>query len=714
MIPILPDHIIRQRPTHPALKRLFLQIRNLPLDGARAWMSFALSDTHTAEAPDFLLIDQHGHCYLLSAGDLKNNEAEEYLQPGLFELRPETLSKIQSLQSLSQTLSTFPQKATLAPLDFFSNIPRLLICPDLSDKQCSQLSSTLQLSDNGHCFGLANRPLGDCLSSISPTPLIANEIDQLRALYLPECRVPAAFIPRLSSSKVRETNRSERFTDYLLDFDQESWVKSDLQIDALDSLHPNPATSETNNQKTLTKKNSGMCSRVITGVAGSGKSLTLLYRARLLANMEPQRRILFITHNKPLIGDLQWRYDEIQQTDIASNTAKVEFFHFFRWLGKHHHQDGLQLISESQRSQTISELSAEIFPSSPWPASFFSDEIGFIADQADDSESSYLTLDRTGRGLALDATQRHQMHELYRRYRMRLASNREADWHSLVRFWWGKASKGQIHLPRYDYIFVDEGQFFAPLWFSILKLCLNPDKGELIVAADPTQGFLKRRQSWKSVGLDVRGRTTKLHHCYRNTAELQRFTRRFFLQRQTDSSMHDEIQLPEENQSASPHRQNSYRSNSGVQMIRHPTPQDSLTWISNEVAHAIKKGLPPQAILVIHHSRQQLELLHQIIAQRIGSEQVSLLSHDETAHQAVALATLNSTTGIERPIVFLAGIDELFEQEGDPRLEHNERKNMIRDHTRKIYMALTRAGQKLLISYTSDLCRQFFDEDHLS
>ncbi len=707
MIPILPDHIIRQRPTHTALKRLFLQIRHLPLEGARAWMSFTLANDGS-DAPDFLLIDAHGHAYFLSAGDLKNNEADDFLQPGLFELRPEIKSKTQSLLSLSRALSAFPETAGFTKPGFLSNIPRLLICPDLSDNQCSLLSNKLKLPDHTHCFGLGKRDLADCLTSIHPCQLQGDEIDQLRAIYLPECRVPASFIPRLSSSKIREPNRNQRFTDYLLDFDQESWIKNDLQIPTKASVFTNekhPPSAE---------KNSGQHSRVITGVAGSGKSLTLLYRARLLAKMDPQLKILFITHNKPLIGDLQWRYEEINQTEEKSSTAKVDFFHFFRWLGHIHHQDGLQMVSESQRKETIAELASQLFPDSLWPASFFSDEIGLIADQPDDSESAYLNLDRTGRGLALDAAQRHRMHSLYCRYRTRLASNREADWHSLVRFWWEKANKGQLRLPHYDHIFVDEGQFFAPLWFSILKLCLNPDGGELIVAADPTQGFLKRRQSWKSVGLDVRGRTTKLQHCYRNTLELQRFTRRFFLQRQADPSLHEEIQLPEEKQASALHQSSRYHSNSGVQMIRHPTPQDSLTWISNEVAHAIKNGLPPQAMLVIHHSRRQLEMLHQTIAQRIGAKQVSLLDHEKTARQSVALATLNSTTGIERPIVFLAGIDELFEQEGDPRLELNERENMIRDHTRKIYMALTRAGQKLLISYTSDLCRQFFDEDHLS
>ncbi len=55
---------------------------------------------------------------------------------------------------------------------------------------------------------------------------------------------------------------------------------------------------------------------------------------------------------------------------------------------------------------------------------------------------------------------------------------------------------------------MDEAQFFAPIWFEIIKRILTPDTGHLFLVADASQGFLKRGQSWLSSGLDVRGRST--------------------------------------------------------------------------------------------------------------------------------------------------------------------------------------------------------------
>jgi ATP-dependent exoDNAse (exonuclease V) beta subunit len=45
----------------------------------------------------------------------------------------------------------------------------------------------------------------------------------------------------------------------------------------------------------------------------------------------------------------------------------------------------------------------------------------------------------------------------------------------------------------------------------------------------------------------------------------------------------------------------------------------------------------------------------------------------------------------------------LFEQEQSLRLSDEERAELIRDNTRKLYMALTRAGQRLVLTYVGEL-----------
>jgi len=71
-------------------------------------------------------------------------------------------------------------------------------------------------------------------------------------------------------------------------------------------------------------------------------------------------------------------------------------------------------------------------------------------------------------------------------------------------------------------------------------------------------------------------------------------------------------------------------------------------------------------------------------------------------------STLNAATGLEAPIVFLLGIDSLLDRENDPLLIPEEQAKLHASQTSLLYMALTRAGQKLVIFSTSPERIDFF------
>ena len=67
------------------------------------------------------------------------------------------------------------------------------------------------------------------------------------------------------------------------------------------------------------------------------------------------------------------------------------------------------------------------------------------------------------------------------------------------------------------------------------------------------------------------------------------------------------------------------------------------------------------------------------------------------------MTTINAGAGLESSIVFLVGLRLLFEEEQSLRLSDEEREGLIRDNTRKLYMAATRAGQRLVLTYSGEL-----------
>lgn len=676
----------------PSLRRLFQRIKRLPINNGRAWVSFP-RDAGELPAPDFLILDERNRAFLLSAGDIKPPQAEEILQPGLFEISNQTRMIIATQKATAEGLAQFGESVLATP------VPRILLFPNLSDPIAEQLALRLEFPSPLLVSGDPDS-LADLLERHANDPLEIDDSHALQAAFNLESRIPPAFVPRISSSYSTPNDAIDaRHTGYLLDFAQESWVKNDLipGAEAMSTVTGTPA-------------------RLITGVAGSGKSLALLYRARLQsqyvttgktdASSAPIRRALFIAHNKPLIGDLEWRFNRLDAI-IPGNHPQhqlTEFVHFFRWCGSIHFQNKLTLISNKERIARISQLARESFPDSGLPDSFFVDEIGFIADQVDDSASHYGTQERSGRGVALDRSQRRKMHSVYMRYRASLAVNRETDWPFIVRMTWEKVRSGRLKLPRYDTIFVDEAQFFAPVWFALLQACLAPGTGEFVVAADPTQGFLKRRLSWRSVGLNVVGRTARLQKSYRNTPAIQAFARRFY-----NSRIHEREHLAEETMLPSESCEPAQSTNGSPRLIKHRATQDSILWAANELHASIRSGMPPGAVLVIIENRTNLDALKITLSEKLHPHPVSVLSHEAPAHDSVALTTLNSATGVERPVVIVLGIDAIFEKEADPRLDHRQKAELVRDNTRKIYMSLTRAGEKLLISYQNDKTRALLE-----
>ena len=70
----------------------------------------------------------------------------------------------------------------------------------------------------------------------------------------------------------------------------------------------------------------------MNGVAGSGKSLIIVYRTYLLRQLFPNKRILDLTHNRPLIRDLQARY-------LQLSTCSVQWYTFLGWCRRYWPKD---------------------------------------------------------------------------------------------------------------------------------------------------------------------------------------------------------------------------------------------------------------------------------------------------------------------------------------------------------------------------------------
>jgi superfamily I DNA/RNA helicase len=203
----------------------------------------------------------------------------------------------------------------------------------------------------------------------------------------------------------------------------------------------------------------------------------------------------------------------------------VHWYTFLGWCRRYWPRDvnWEKTAGYQKRRELITQAWHEYLADTAVTEQMLMEEIDWFKDRLLFGREDYLAADRTGRGFALAESMRHKVYEAMEAYHKALYREQLLDWGDVPRQMWRLIQSGQAKPPTYDVILVDEAQFFAPIWFEIIKMILKPVTGHLFLVADPSQGFLKRRQSWLASGLEVRGRAHRLNKSYRTTRQILDF-----------------------------------------------------------------------------------------------------------------------------------------------------------------------------------------------
>lgn len=667
--------------TAPEIARLFSLFKKLSDLDVDIWHRLSI---HPEPGPDFWLCGRDGRSLLIKVAALTPAGAKVFGQTGLFGA---DLSR--PAEAEHQALAAFAGRHFAAWPEAAAKLPAAVVFPNLEEPELAGLRGLAEIPAGVAWAGrekLSAQAFPAWLETVAGQPLSADEIAQVRAACTPEVVIPAALTVRSDPAargrrhqtrELVERYTTARLTPFLLDYDQERVLKTDLDL-------PDEARTTVNDFNL----------RLVNGVAGSGKSLIVVYRALLLRRLFPHKRILGLTHNQPLIHDLQARYEALQPTG-----QPVQWLTFTQWCRRlwPKAQPFRQPIGLHAKRRLLIDVRYTHLRDTLISEQMLHDEIDWCKDRLIFARADYLAADRAGRGFALSEAQRHKLYSAFEAYQAELNRRGRMDWGDVPRQLWRWLQAGELTLPQYDAILVDEAQFFAPLWFELIKRAVKPGVGHLFLVADPKQGFLKRRQSWAASGLEVRGRAHWLKKSYRTTREILDFATLLYRTR-----------LPDDDDDLVPPDLLDMPGGAFPEVIPLTSEQDEVTRVVNEVERLVQAGLPKRHLLIIHADwRGQARLLERL-RQKLGAEAAvdpkeAAPGGPGTGGDAVRVCTLNAVTGLESPIVFLCGVHQLFEQEQSLRLAEAERAELVRDNTRKLYMALTRAGQRVVLTYVGDL-----------
>jgi superfamily I DNA/RNA helicase len=666
----------------PETAKVLHALSRIPGDEYLVWTSLPVTES---ARPELMLLHEERSCWLISISAVSEFRIESAVQGALFSPDQDSLVHASDLgvaerRLLDDFYTLVLEEAGIADPSRIS-VHKVIAFPNAPQALLDQVAELGGISG----FVLWGREMirSDALmaeiAAVERGLLPARLVHCLRRRFTPESVIPEAFVPRVERTASRRLTPELR--GFLLDLDQEWLVKDDL-------LSPEAVSALENFRL-----------RLVTGVAGSGKSLVLLYRAMLQAKFNPGARILVLTHNRPLHGELQERFRRL------CPNARIEWNTYFKWCWRL--QGPMQVVSQRDRETLVDNLSHDDKRLARLPVAFLLSEIDWMQDNAITRRARYLGAVRTGRKRPLSDEQRQALFELFEKYEAELDRRRMHDWNGVALELWRKVKLGYLTPPQYEFVFVDEAQFFAPTWFGVLKRAVRAGVGQLFLAADPTQGFLKRRQSWITSGLDVRGRAVRLRRSYRNTRAILEFAARFYRTRLPEED--EDINLPDARDLA------LLEPGPAPELLQVTAGFDEILRVRNEIIAAIEKGANPEHFLVIHAEWAMARTLVSLFSKSLeGRVPARLLGNrDPAAHGALKIVALNAATGLESPIVFLCGIDSLFEQEDRIGLDASEREELIRDNTRRIYMGMTRACQRLVVAYASERSRNYFREDLL-
>ncbi len=492
---------------------------------------------------------------------------------------------------------------------------------------------------------------------------------------------------------------------------------------------------------------------LINGSAGSGKSITLLYK--MLKVMEKEtgpQRILYLTFNRTLLDDAKKRA-ELSPVfmDLKDNhILHMDTFHYmaFRllkqigFLDVKYFDASLRNIKRQENTlRSRIERILEMYKSSAeyqWlpqqerffetqNAAFFLEEIFWMKANGLVSKNEYLEVERTGRSNnpRLTKAQRNTVLTIFELYQqvMRDKYHDDLDMEDYALLLLQNLDQVPFEM-YYDYVFVDEVQDLQPMQIKVL---VKLTKKSIILSGDPKQRIYKRSpHSYANLGLQIQGRRTRnLTKNFRSTKQIMSLANSFKF---------EDVENERED------GRNFVREGDKPEIRYYQTDNALCNYLVQSIKEIMQQK-PGSTVAVIH--RYEEDLLRGInppvkkVLERhfflITTEQYGRRFDHSADKKPVFFTDAYSVKGLEFDFVFILHFDRFhypnlsrikeLSQRSDKRNTESYDKDydaILNDEKKILYVAITRAKNKVVLLWAtsremqvSPFIRDFAPKDYI-
>lgn len=437
----------------------------------------------------------------------------------------------------------------------------------------------------------------------------------------------------------------------------------------------------------------------VSGSAGTGKTIVALHRAVFLARGNPDARVLLTTFSDTLANALRTNL-----TRLISNEPRlgeqVEV-HAINAIGRRLYDlniGQLKPASREEASRLIAEAAATV-EGHKFSRRFLLTEWEQVVDAWQlQTWEAYRDVPRLGRKTRLPEKQRRVVWSIFERV---LSGLKTRNLITTAGMFTVLAARFEVNKPPFEFMVVDEAQDLSPAQLRFLAAIGGGRPNSLFFAGDLGQRIFQQAFSWKSLGVDIRGRSRTLNVNYRTSHQIRTQADRLLAPEVSDVDGNTEERL------------------STVSIFNGPepeikvldTPKAEIDAVALWLSRRAKDGVQPHEMAVFVRSPAQLDGAKGAV-EKAGFRFRILDEHVETASGHVSVSTMHLAKGLEfRAVAVMACDDEIIplQERIETVADDTDLKEVYDTERHLLYVACTRARDYLLVS-SGNTPSEFLDD----
>lgn len=456
-------------------------------------------------------------------------------------------------------------------------------------------------------------------------------------------------------------------------------------------LHPD--------QQELVEKDFNGPARV-SGSAGTGKTIVALHRAAHLARQNTESRVLLTTFTDALANALKEKLKHLigktprlaERLEIYSMDAVAQRLHRFNAQKKTQlKKDELFKLVSNFTEQADGLKYSKLFVFEEW--------LQVVDAWQITSWEKYRDVRRLGRKTKLTESQRQALWAIFEKVNAELKNLNAVSMAGIYLDLTNSFSEKKSS--PYDFVVVDEAQDISIPQLRFLAALGGDRPNALFFAGDLGQRIFQQAFSWKSLGVEVRGRSKTLRVNYRTSHQIRMQADRLLGPSVADVDGYEDDRT------------------STISVFNGPLPliknfdtlDGEISFVSGWIENLLNDGYEPHEIGVIVRSENELDRATTAV-EKAGMPYKILDSYIQLAHGSAAICTMHLAKGLEfRAVVVMACDDEIIpSQERIESVADNADLEEVYDTERHLlYVACTRARDRLLIT-SGELPSEFLED----